>query len=168
MTDDSAGANPVDVKTFWQTLGERAIGMTVVTARDENGPAGFLGLSATHVTASPPTMLVSIDRKTSALSAVTSSGHFAINFLDTEASDVADAFSGKAGLSGSERFRDGEWTTMVSGAPVHVRALGVFECRVEKIIEHGEIAIVIGAVVAAHATGKGQPLIFFRGKTMTG
>ncbi|MFT5449159.1 MAG: flavin reductase (DIM6/NTAB) family NADH-FMN oxidoreductase RutF [Gammaproteobacteria bacterium] len=168
MSGDSSSTSPVDVKTFWQTLGERAIGMTVVTASDENGPAGFLGLSATHVTASPPTMLVSIDRKTSALSAVISSGHFAVNFLDAGANDVADAFSGKAGLSGSERFRDGEWTTMVSGAPIHVHALGAFECRVEKIIDHGEIAIVIGAVVGAHTVGKGQPLIFFRGKTMTG
>ena len=140
MSDDIAAANTVDVKTFWQTLGERAIGMTVVTASDEDGPAGFLGLSATHVTASPPTMLVSIDRKTSALSAVTASGHFAVNFLDADASDVADAFGGKAGLSGSERFRDGDWTTLVTGAPVHVRALGVFDCRVEKVIEIALVA----------------------------
>ena len=168
MSNDSADAPAVDVKTFWQTLGERAIGMTVVTASDDNGPAGFLGLSATHVTASPPTMLVSIDRKTSALSAVTSSEHFAVNFLHADDGHVADAFSGKAGLSGSERFLDGEWTTLVTGAPVHSRALGAFDCRVEKIIEHGDIAIVIGAVVGTHAAGEGQPLIFFRGKTMTG
>src|SRR5260370_1654111 len=62
--------NVIDAKTFWRTLGERAIGATIVTAQGADGPAGLLGLSATHVCADPPSMLVSIDRKTSALAAV--------------------------------------------------------------------------------------------------
>jgi len=62
--------NVIDAKTFWRTLGERAIGATIVTAQGADGPAGFLGLSATHVCADLPSMLVSIDRKTSALAAV--------------------------------------------------------------------------------------------------
>ncbi|MFT5172894.1 MAG: flavin reductase (DIM6/NTAB) family NADH-FMN oxidoreductase RutF [Gammaproteobacteria bacterium] len=155
----------VDVKSFWMTLGERAIGMTVVTANGDDGPAGFLGLSATHVTADPPTMLVSIDRKTSALAAVLSGQHFAVNFLDADAGHVADAFSGKAGLSGAERFAPGEWATLITGAPVYNEALGVFDCRVEKVIEHGDTSIVIGAVVGTQARGSGDPLVFFRGKT---
>jgi hypothetical protein len=36
----------IDAKTFWRTLGERAIGATIVTAQGADGPAGFLGLSA--------------------------------------------------------------------------------------------------------------------------
>ena len=39
----------IDAKTFWRTLGERAIGATIVAAQGADGPAGFLGLSATHV-----------------------------------------------------------------------------------------------------------------------
>ena len=50
----------IDTKLFWRTLGQRAIGSTIVTARSNEGPAGFLGLSATHVCAQPPLMLVSI------------------------------------------------------------------------------------------------------------
>src|SRR5262245_65428772 len=72
----------IDVKTFWRTLGQRAIGSTIVTARGEDGPAGFLGLSASHICADPPLMLVSIDKRTSALAAVLAARHFAINFPD--------------------------------------------------------------------------------------
>ncbi|HWK97012.1 MAG TPA: hypothetical protein VNR39_16475 [Pseudolabrys sp.] len=61
---------PIDSKRFWQTLGERATGVTIVTARGSAGPAGFLGLSASHVCADTPTMLLSIDDSTSALAAV--------------------------------------------------------------------------------------------------
>ena len=75
------GGKIIDPKTFWRTLGQRAIGSTIVTARSSEGPAGFLGLSATHITADPPLMLVSIDKRTAALAAVLASRHFAVNFL---------------------------------------------------------------------------------------
>lgn len=158
----------IDAKTFWRTLGERATGMTVVTAQSDEGPAGFLGLSASHVTADPATMLVSIGRSTGALAGVLSRRHFAVNFLPADASHVADAFSGKAGLSGASRFADGEWGELETGAPVFNRALGVFDCRLDEVIERGDIVIAIGTVVAARASGAGEPLIFFRGKTIAG
>ena len=85
----------IDGKAFWTTLGQRATGMTVVTADSDDGPTGFLGLSAAHVTASPPTMLVSVDRKTSALAGIRSRRHFAINFLPANAAGVAEAFGGR-------------------------------------------------------------------------
>ena len=164
MNDSRDSDSPIDIKTFWQTLGERAIGMTIVTAAGETGPAGFLGLSAAHVTADPPTVLVSIDQKTSALAVVQASAHFAVNFLDAGSGHVADDFSGKSAAKGSDRFRDGEWTTIKTGAPVHVKALGAFDCRLERVIEYGAISIMIGTVVGATARGEGNPLVFFRGK----
>ncbi len=51
----------------------------------------FLGLSAAHVCADPPTMLVSIDDNTSALTAVLESRAFAINFLPAGAPVLNDA-----------------------------------------------------------------------------
>ena len=165
MTTDTIAIDP---GTFWRTLGSRITGMTVVTAQSDDGPTGFLGLSAAHVTADPATMLVSIDRKTSALAGVLSRRHFAVNFLDSGAAHVADAFGGKAGISGADRFADGEWTTLVSGAPVYSQALGVFDCEVDDVIERGSISIVIGKVVAATSRADGEPLIFFRGKVLKG
>jgi flavin reductase (DIM6/NTAB) family NADH-FMN oxidoreductase RutF len=164
----SAGAPTIDPGTFWRTLGSRVTGMTVVTAQSDDGPTGFLGLSAAHVTADPATMLVSIDRKTSALGGVLSRRHFAVNFIDSSATHVAEAFGGKAGISGADRFVEGEWTTLVSGAPVYGRALGVFDCAVDDVIERGSISIVIGKVVAATARADGEPLMFFRGKVLKG
>lgn len=160
-----APASPaVDIKSFWKTLGERATGITVVTTDSDEGPAGFLGLSASHVSADPPTILVSIDRKTSALAGVLSRKHFAVNYLPAGAGKLADAFGGKVGLGGADRFAAGEWTTLATGAPIYKEALGVFDCTVVDIIERGNISIVIGTVVGATARGAGEPLIYFRGK----
>jgi flavin reductase (DIM6/NTAB) family NADH-FMN oxidoreductase RutF len=112
-------------------------------------------------------MLVSIDRKTSALARVLSRRHFAVNFLPADAAKVADAFGGKAGLSGAARFIEGEWTKLVTGAPVFKRALGAFDCAVADVIERGNVSIIIGTVVGATARGEGEPLVYFRGRTYT-
>jgi flavin reductase (DIM6/NTAB) family NADH-FMN oxidoreductase RutF len=167
MSAEAATAPGIDAKTFWMTLGSRATGMTVVTTDSDEGPSGFLGLSASHITADPATMLVSIDKKTSALAGVLSRKHFAINFLPVGAEAIADAFGGKSELSGADRFTIGDWGTLETGAPVLKTALGVFDCVVEDVIERGSISIVIGRVAAA-SVADGDPLIFFRGKTHQG
>ena len=105
----------LDARAFWMTLGQRATGMTVVTADSDDGFTGFLGLSAAHVTAQPPTMLVSVDRKTSALAGI-DRRHFAVNFLPADAVAVAEA-SPKAGVSGAARFAAGQWACIVHWVP---------------------------------------------------
>jgi flavin reductase (DIM6/NTAB) family NADH-FMN oxidoreductase RutF len=166
VTDLTITAGPaLDVKTFWMTLGQRATGMTVVTADGDEGPVGFLGLSAAHVTADPPTMLVSVDHKTTALAAILSRRHFAINFLPSDAAAISDAFAGRAGVSGAARFAAGEWRLLSTGAPVFRDALGAFDCVVDQVVDRGGVSIIIGKVVAAASRPDGDPLIFFRGRT---
>lgn len=154
----------IDARTFWSVLGERATGATIVTADSDDGPVGFLGLSAAHVSASPATMLVSIDHKTSAISAILSRRHFAINYLPAAATGVAEIFGGKSGVSGAARFTEGDWTTLATGAPIYREALGAFDCLVDQVVEQGQTSIVIGKVAGALARGAGAPLVFFRGK----
>jgi len=158
-------AQPViDGKRFWRTLGERAIGVTVVTAADKNGPAGFLALSAAHVSADPPTMLVSIDRRTTALAAVIESRHFAVNILGREHEALSESFGGRSADKHGERFIASEWTTLRTGAPILRAALGAFDCELEQVIERPGVIVALGRVVDCFAKGDGNPLIYFRGK----
>lgn len=166
MTEKPEASPPplIDAKRFWRTLGERAIGVTVVTAAGQSGPAGFLALSAAHVSADPPTMLVSIDRRTSALAAVLESRHFAVNMLGREHEKLSESFGGKGQEKHAERFVAEEWTTLRTGAPILRAALGAFDCELEQIIERPGVIIALGRVVDCLATGAGSPLIYFRGK----
>src|ERR1700761_7837153 len=93
----------IDMKQFWQAIGQRAIGSTIVTARAEAGPAGLLGLSATHLCADPPTVMVSVDKRTSALPVILQAGHFAINYLSSTQRQLADIIGGKSDLKGADR-----------------------------------------------------------------
>jgi len=153
----------MDAKQFWQAVGQRATGSTVVTARGSGGPAGFLGLSATHVSADPPTMLVSVDKRTSALDTILEARHFAINYLPDDAADLADAFAGKTSAKGADRFAAESWTSLATGAPVLRGAVGVIDCELVETLERDGVVIIFGRVVAASSNPDVRPLIHFRG-----
>lgn len=152
----------IDAKTFWKAIGCRAIGVAVVTAEGSDGPAGFLALSATHLTASPPMMMVSIGLTTSALAAVRQANHFAVNYVPKGRDDLAKVFGGGGVLKGADRFEAGHWTTLTTGAPALVDAVGVIDCRLEEMIERHGTVIALGRVVGYSASDK-EPLISFRG-----
>lgn len=154
----------IDTKTYWRLLGMRAVGAAVVTAHGLRGPAGFLALSATHVTASPPTMLVSIGRRTSALSAISESGNFAINYLPKEREDLASLFGGQSSEKGADRFKPGDWMVLATGAPVLVGAVGSIDCHVEHAIERYDAIIFIGRIVDWVQNASKLPLISFAGQ----
>ena len=152
----------IDPKTFWKAIGCRAIGVAVVTAKGTDGPAGFLALSATHLSASPPMMLVSIGLTTSALAAVKQGNHFAINYVPKGRDDLAKEFGGGGQLKGADRFKAEDWATLKTGAPTLVDAVGVIDCQLEEMIERHGTVIALGRVVGYSASTK-DPLISFRG-----
>jgi flavin reductase (DIM6/NTAB) family NADH-FMN oxidoreductase RutF len=153
----------IDAKAFWRAIGQRATGSTVVTARSTDGPAGFLGLSATHLSADPPLMMVSIDKRTSALATILSARHFAINYLPRDASALADVFGGKGPQKGADRFNTGQWGTLTTGAPVLLNAIGAIDCTLEDTFERAGVCIAIGRVVDFLEGSGAAPLIHFRG-----
>jgi flavin reductase (DIM6/NTAB) family NADH-FMN oxidoreductase RutF len=165
MSDALSPERVIDVRTFWQAVGLRAVGTAIVTAKGNDGPRGFLALSATHLTADPPTMMISVDKKTSAVSAVTEGGHFAINYLATDQADLAGPFGGKGDLKGADRFTLGSWTKLATGAPVLEGASGVIDCQVEEVIERHGTLIVLGRVKDFAATEGKVPLVSYRGGT---
>ncbi len=161
---DAVTGEIADVGSFWRAIGVRAIGVAVVTAQDANGPAGFLALSATHLSADPPMMMVSIGLKTSALAAVLASRHFAINYVAQDGQELADWFGGKGDRKGADRFVAGDWTTLKTGAPVLVNGVGSLDCALDETIERHGAVIAIGRVVAYRARPDLKPLISFGGK----
>ncbi|WP_449395992.1 flavin reductase family protein [Devosia riboflavina] len=166
MTDTLTAERVIDVRTFWQAVGLRAVGTAIVTAEADDGPRGFLALSATHLCADPPMLMVSVDKKTSAFQTMVDGGHFAINYLSTDQADLAGPFGGKGDLKGADRFQLGSWTKLATGAPILEGAAGAIDCEIEEVIERFGTAIVIGRVKDFASTPDVSPLISYRGKTL--
>jgi flavin reductase (DIM6/NTAB) family NADH-FMN oxidoreductase RutF len=166
MSEVMSSERVIDIRTFWQAVGLRAVGTAIVTAKGNDGPRGFLALSATHLCADPPMMMISVDKKTSAVSAISEGGHFAINYLATDQGDLAAPFGGKGELKGADRFTLGSWTKLATGAPVLEGASGVIDCEVEEIIERFGTLIVIGRVKDFASSESKMPMVSYKGKTL--
>lgn len=147
---------------FWRTLGARPIGATVITAMGKGGPEGFLGLSFAHVSAKPPTVLVSVGSTTSALGAIRASGAFAANLLAPDAEALARAFGGEAPKE--TRFEGVETAPFVSGAPVLADAVAVFDCTVLREYEEEGTSILLGRVVGVRSAETGGALLAHQGQ----
>lgn len=160
MTTDVDTVTPA---TFWKALAGRATGVAVVTSQGCEGPAGFLALSVTHLTATPPTLLISVGKSTSALSAIVESKSLAVNYLADDLGNVADIFAGKTTLKGAERFKEVAWTTLSNGAPALDGAICVLECEVAELIERYDTYIVVAAL-KNFRSHPGRPLVHFGGK----
>lgn len=152
----------IDARTFWKAIGCRAIGVAIVTAKGTDGPAGFLALSATHLTASPPIMMVSVGLTTSALAAVRQGQHFAINYVPKGSDSLVKEFGGQGSLKGADRFFPGAWTTLKTGAPILADAVGALDCHLLEMIERHGTVIALGRVLAYTSSDR-EPMISFRG-----
>lgn len=165
MTSDPSqpATGPIDAKTFWRALGGRASAVAVVTAQGADGPSGFLALSATHLCANPPMLMVSIDKRTGTLAAVEQAKHFAVNYLPRGHEAMADMFGGRTDVRGADRFAPGRWGKLTTGAPVLNDAIGALDCVLEDTVERFNTIIAIGRLVDFAARSDGEPLLFFRG-----
>jgi flavin reductase (DIM6/NTAB) family NADH-FMN oxidoreductase RutF len=164
MAEVATAERIIDVRTFWQAVGLRAVGTAIVTAEGAQGPRGFLALSATHICADPPLMAISVDKKTSALETIFEAAHFAINYLSVDQVEIAGPFSGKGDIKGADRFKTARWTTLATGAPVLENAAGVIDCVLHETIERYGTIIALGRVVDFTGAPDARPLISYKGK----
>jgi flavin reductase len=107
-------------------------------------------------------VLVCINKQAATHAAVVKSHVFCVNVLRAEGWELSHAFSGAQ--AGEARFKAGEWTRLVTGAPVLIDALVSFDCRVVKKISHGSHTVFLGEVEQVLFGQKGKPLLYADGQ----
>ena len=131
----------------------------VITA----GPGGKTGATATAVCSvsdAPPTLLVCLNRRSQTNPAVVENGVFCINTLGAAGAEIADVFSGRTGVIGSDRFASGEWTTLSTGSPVLASAVVALDCRIVEVRSVGSHNVFFGAVEMVRL-GPGGPVLVY-------
>jgi flavin reductase len=130
-------------------LGMRQVAssVAVVTSRAAHVRNGLTATAVCSVCAEPPTILACVNRSASAEALIAESGSFAVNFLAEEQHNIARLFS-KSKLHPDERFAEGTWVSMVTGAPVLDGAAASFDCKVVQCLDEGSHKIYIGRVLA--------------------
>jgi flavin reductase len=128
-----------------------------------DGPAGLGGITATtatSITLDPAMMLFCIHKTSPSAARMIENGVFCINALNPAHQPLADIFAGRSGLHLEERFASGEWTRLLTGAPVLRNAAASFDCDLVEAREAGTHFVMIGLVRAVAYGAEGDTLAY--------
>lgn len=153
-------AMSLDSDLFRSVLGRFATGVTVVTARDEEGRDHGMTVNAfSSLSLDPPLVLCCVDRAASMFHSLAIGQYFAVNILSATQEALSRRFSN---LDADTRFEGVGFSRGVLGAAILDEVLAYLECRIVARHQAGDHAIIIGEVQHA-ATGDDRPLLYYRG-----
>lgn len=151
----------MDTRTFFDIMGTAPATVTVVTTIDAAGhPRGMTVAAVSSVSADPPSLLISVDRRSRTLPDLRNAGRFAVNYLRGDRAAVSQRFASPV----ADRFEGIEWRPGSTGMPIlHADAIAWAECRIQQEIVSDDHLILIAAVEdGAPPPPRSRPLMYFR------
>lgn len=154
---------PPDAQTFRDGMSRVAGAVHVVTTDGPAGRAGFTATAVAPVTDSPPVLLVCVNSAGRSGAALLRNRAFCVSTLAAGDEALAEAFAGRSGLQGLERFAAGTWTTLETGAPALDSALVSFDCRVRDATRLGTHDVIFGDILRIRL-GQARPALVYAGR----
>ena len=149
----------MDPDHFRQLLGRFATGVTVLTVTTPEGtPLGMTANSLASVSLQPPLISVCVDQGADMHDAILRIPEFVVNVLASHQEALARRFADQH----EDRFEGIGYHLSPEGLILLDGALAHIECRRHTQYPGGDHTIVVGQVVGG-ATGKGRPLLYYRG-----
>jgi len=150
----------LDATGLRRLMGSWATGVSVLSSRAGDGPPrGCTANAVTSLSLDPLLVLGCFDLGSNTLGAVRASGRFGVNILAADQEAVSRHFATKAGL----KF-EGVPYSLVAGVPVINGALAWLVCDLDRELDGGDHAIVIGRPVCGDVREDALPLVFFRSR----
>ncbi|TPQ37983.1 MULTISPECIES: flavin reductase family protein [Cupriavidus] len=147
----------VDLRGF---AGQFPTGVAVITTADNGGKLHGITMSAvTSLSLAPPLFLICLNNTSNTLTAIKESGHFGINFLSSEQTDVCKVFASKA----ENKFHNVPHTFGEVGSPLIDGALAHGECLVQSTVGEGDHTIVVALLVRTQVRDL-KPLVYHAGR----
>lgn len=152
-----------DGRQLRHALGRFATGVTVITTCSPEGKReGLTANSFSALSLDPPLVLWSIVRKSASLPGFLAAGHFAINVLGVDQTDMSQRFASPR----PDKFEGVEVDPGLGACPLLPSALASFECTTEQTIKGGDHILFVGRVHRIRYRD-GDPLIFSAGRYCT-
>ncbi len=133
---------------YISAMGQHVASVCVITTTVAGKRFGLTATAVSSVCATPPRLLVCINKSGLTHAMIAEAGHFCVNVLTEDQDKVAKAFAGMLGDS-IDRFSVAEWTTLKTGSPVLASAAAVFDCRIGGQLDQFTHSIFLGDVLAA-------------------
>jgi flavin reductase (DIM6/NTAB) family NADH-FMN oxidoreductase RutF len=146
---------------FRTAMRRAAASVAVITAAHQGRRGGLTATALCPVSVEPASLLICVNRSANTHALIAASGRFAVNLLDQGQRGVAEAFAGRTGLDGDDKFGGaGLWESDESSLPVLSGAVAFISCDVIRRVEVETHSIFIGLVKRAIAREAGLPLVY--------
>lgn len=133
--------------------------VNIVTTDGRAGRAGFTASAVCSVTDDPPTLLVCLNRGSSAYASVRTNGVVCVNVLSSRHERLSRLFGG--GIPTDERFADAMWSVLETGAPVLADCAVAFDCHIIDVANVGTHDVLFCRVMALQRSDCTDSLIYF-------
>jgi flavin reductase len=150
----------VEPAVFREAMSRLGAAVHVITTAGPGGKAGATATAVCSVSDAPPTLLMCLNRRSQTNPIVVENGVFCVNTLGDGGAEIADIFSGRTGITGSDRFARGDWLTLSTGSPVLASAVMAFDCRIVEVRSVGSHNVFFGAVETVRAGPNGPALVY--------
>jgi flavin reductase (DIM6/NTAB) family NADH-FMN oxidoreductase RutF len=150
-------------RQFRSVMRRLAGGVSVITVGRGDDIAGMTVTSLTSLSATPPRLLLSINKKASSFALIERHRLFGVNILGADQQELAARFS-NGELKGKQRFEETAWFTGSSGVPLLGNSLATVECQVEEIIERHSHGIVVGSLLSFDLSRRLSGLVYWNGQ----
>jgi flavin reductase (DIM6/NTAB) family NADH-FMN oxidoreductase RutF len=149
----------IDHATFRAAMARFPGAVTIITARHGAERRGITATAVCSVSAEPPSLLACVNRKTGTCAAIRETETFNVNLLPDPASPLAMRFAGADGVTGEDKFAEGDWVEDERGLPLLGEALIGFSCNVSEMVEAGSHTVFIGEIMQIR-NSDGAPLVY--------
>ena len=157
--DVAADATPVDVDEFRSVMRQLAGCVTVITTESNGGLYGLTVTAICSVCATPPTILIAVDKSSRTHPHIDRKGAFAVNILADGQKHIAEHFASK----GDDQLATIPHVVNAKGVPLIEGAAAQLHCEVQDRISIGTHTLFV-----AHIVGTGiqdsTPLIYHNAK----
>ena len=118
----------------------------IIATDGENGCYGFTATAVCSVSDAPPTLLVCVNKSTTAHDHILVHQCLSVNVLAPSQEALCAGFSNRS-LTQTERFALAKWNKRNSGAPLLAGSTVSFDCMIAQTIETQTHTIIIASVV---------------------
>jgi flavin reductase len=117
--------------------------VTIITTQEDDVPFGMVATAVCSLSADPPSLIVCLNKGTSAHDPILRQKLFAVNLVSGGHVPVVRHFMSS---KGRERFSLGNWKTLATGAPILSDATVAFDCELSEVHDGFTHSILIGTV----------------------
>ena len=150
----------IEATDFRNAMSSLTTAVNVITTQGPSGCHGFTASAVCSVTDTPPTLLVCMNQASRSHAHFIENKILSVNVLGAQHEPISNTFASK--LCSEERFKQGAWTKLVTGAPILEDALVSFDCEIEQIQRVGTHSVFICRVVAIKQSEHDESLVYFK------